>query len=170
LFATSAAAAEAPAELRNKTITAFWIDDQQASFYPGEAHRDRLRSDLTIYVSSIGRVFTRHGRANAGNGRNTASSIAPDSALRRDDITTPQGIQFEGGKRLSMVFPAERGARRALITFDAGYRSCSIEVIYGREGGSLKWQSFGGRMQDILSIRTVAKSCAIRSGNLLPES
>jgi len=171
MTATAAHAAGAPDGLRNKTIVASWIDFQEASFRPGEMHRDRVRSDLTIYVSSIGRVFTRHVRRNLGNGRNAAANVAPGDDPRKAGISTPAAIHFEGNRRLMTDFPAKSGARRVLITFDAGYGGCAIEVVYGKEnGGGMKWMSFDGRMQDIISIKTESKSCAVSDGNALPDS
>jgi hypothetical protein len=62
LVATSANAAGIPDPLRNKSVVLSWTDEQVASFHEGETHRDRVSSDITVYISSAGRLFSRHVR------------------------------------------------------------------------------------------------------------
>jgi hypothetical protein len=88
-------------------------------------------------------------------------------------MTAPAAIQstrFEG-RQLITEFGFKSGARRIIATFDEGYRDCTVQVIHGKESGKgMKWKSFDGRMQDILSITATSTSCAVRDGNSLPES
>jgi hypothetical protein len=63
------------------------------------------------------------------------------------------------------------GARRIEADFDASFRSCTLRVIYGKDGGAdQRHRGMDGRMYTIMSTDVSAQSCSIRAGNSVGDS
>jgi hypothetical protein len=59
------------------------------------------------------------------------------------------------------------GARRVTVSFDENFRTCNIDVVYGKEGAAVVSRGLSGTT---LLIRQVIKvsgqNCAITDGNM----
>ena len=63
------------------------------------------------------------------------------------------------------------GARRILVEFGGGFTSCTLTVIYGKEGGALQYhRAMDGRMYHILSTDVISPRCQIKSGNTFADN
>lgn len=74
------------------------------------------------------------------------------------------GVHFEGNRLVGNTAFA-RGARRFVATFDPSFSSCTVSVMFGREGGHLQRKGVDGVMYTIDSITASGESCSIREGN-----
>ena len=58
------------------------------------------------------------------------------------------------------------GARQYRATFDAGFSSCSLQVLDAKAGGAnIKRKGPDGAMYEITSVSTGSPSCSIQGGN-----
>jgi hypothetical protein len=157
LLAGSASfAADAPQQLRGKTISASYFISAPATNELGQAVDARRHDSFTVYISGPGRIFAR-GRA-AG------------SSLQRSADFQFGRWQFSNSSTLQTTFVTTSGATQLRISFDSGYSTCAVSVIRGREGDKPhKWAG-------VLSKHTYTSagpatfsemSCSISEGNML---
>jgi hypothetical protein len=58
------------------------------------------------------------------------------------------------------------GARQIVATFDAGFSSCTANVIEGQgAGGVMERKAPNGKMYQIISATATNVSCSIHAGN-----
>jgi hypothetical protein len=75
------------------------------------------------------------------------------------------GLRFQGN-RLVGVIALPSGAVQTTATFDAGFSSCSLEVILGKSSGAgMKIQTPVG-VGEVVSIAVVHPTCKISNGNV----
>jgi hypothetical protein len=164
LVPATAAQAAAPRPLHDKTILLSWSQHNVETWPDGVTRPRQVLNQRTVYVSSAGRLFTRATRT----GRRTAH--IGDYAPGED--RTPDGharqMQFQGNQLVgSLAFAS--GAGRAVATFDPGFSSCSLNVVFGRQGGApIRWRT-RGRMVEVQAISVSAPSCVIRDGNVFGD-
>ncbi len=152
--------ADAPQQLRNKTIQVNWSVDQVARGADGAAKPRSIAVNHTVYVSSTGRLFERASRA---NGRaSSQSENAPGASQNRGGEAT--GLRFVGTRLVGDTAFAQ-GARHWEVSFDAGFASCTVSVTFGREGGGIKRKGINGEMLTIEQMKATSESCSIRDGN-----
>ena len=76
-------------------------------------------------------------------------------------------VNFEGSA-LAVQNSMQSGARRIQATFDAGFTGCSLQVRFGKEGGTeIRHRTMDGKMCNIISTDVSGNACAIRAGNLV---
>ncbi len=154
------ARADAPSQLRNKTIQVNWSVDEVARGADGVPRNRNIAVSHTVYVSSAGRVFERSSRA---NGRaSSQSENAPGASQNRGGEAT--GLRFVGNRLVGDTAFAQ-GARHWEVTFDSSFSSCTVTVTFGREGGGIKRRGINGEMLTIESMKATSQSCSIREGN-----
>lgn len=146
----------APSQLLNKTVTvSFTVSGlaQQA----GEATPHSFSSVVshTIYVSSAGRLFERHG-ANNGKG-SKRRDVAPDSA-------GSGSFSFQGN-RLVGVRSFSAGARQVVVNFDSGFSSCTANIIEGKENGVINRVGASGKRVTETQVKASSPNCSIQDGN-----
>jgi hypothetical protein len=153
-FAASEAIA-APMQLYNKSITVSW-SEQTSQRGPDGVITPTVNTERIVYVSSAGRVFVRGKRSSPGGGSKGEHGPGEGGS---------QGVlNFQGNQLVGHA--AYHGfARRVVVSFDAGFSSCSTSVVYGKSGGSRTWKGFDGVVRELLSIGVSAASCSIREGN-----
>jgi hypothetical protein len=154
------ALADAPPQLRNKTIAISWSVNQVARNADGQSRSTTLAVNHTVYVSSAGRLFERSSRA-TGSARGQ-SDIAPGAGQNRSGEAT--GLRFVGNRLIGDTAFAQ-GARHWEASFDAGFSSCTVTVTFGCEGGGIKRRGINGEMLTIDSLKATSESCSIRDGN-----
>ncbi len=160
----SAAFADAPKALYNKTIRLSWSEVRVQKADAGDTARMNTSSTLLIYVSDQGRMFTRLARRNERGANGTDRSPEGDEQ-RSGHGASNLNPQFDG-QTLSVVSPMRSGARNVVATFSGGFQSCSLRVAFGKEDGrSLYHKGMDGRMYTIISTSVSGTSCSIRNGN-----
>jgi hypothetical protein len=150
----------APAQLQGKSIVVSWTE-QRAQKPVGAAH---LRSvsvalSFTVYVSTVGRVFTR-----VGNVLGTRDQVGS-----RGGPASTRHIQFQA-RGFTTTAMLGGGARRIVVDFGEGYGTCSARVIVAKEAGSsvivAPHIAGKGTKIEIHSVTTGGATCSIRSGNV----
>jgi hypothetical protein len=175
-----AAAASFPAPLLGKSVSVNWTDNRQVKLEgTGEIRPGSWRASLQVYISTAGRAFSRESWSGGGGGmwrrggrgRGFGTSFQEEQAP--GDPATSLGsskevVHMEGGA-LVVDRKMREGARRVVVTFDAGYTSCNARVILGREGGTSalrSWNPVTRRRFEIVSINIATPSCAVAPGNM----
>jgi hypothetical protein len=164
-FASPAAIA-APKALYGKSIIVSWTE-QRVQRRLGEStfHAATRIGTFSVYVSTQGHLFNRSAMANPaarhGRGREGSKERVGSQGHTR--------ISFQG-RSLVAIQMQEHGARRILVTFDAGFTSCTANVIRGKETGaqSIRTNSLirPGAQAEIQSVTTSGVSCSMRDGNV----
>lgn len=157
---TVPAFADAPRQLYNKTIQISWSVAVAQTGPDGQKKNVAVAVNHTVYVSSAGRLFERSSRA-AGKGRRQSEN-GPEATKNGGGEAT--GLHFAGNKLVGNTAFAQ-GARQFTATFDPGFSSCTVSVVFGREGGGLKRKGVDGVMYTIDSMTASGESCSIRDGN-----
>jgi hypothetical protein len=152
----SRADAGVPSRLLGKTINASINLSMQAQAV-GEGRPMGINGGkkFVIYISTEGRVFVRYDRDNRGS-LHTRYEDGPETAT----------FHFVGEKLVSTT-PAIAGAVTYQISFDQGFKTCTIQAIHGREAGQhFKWIGLDGKAWEALSAPTYSdERCSITVGN-----
>jgi hypothetical protein len=157
---TVPASADAPRQLYNKTVQINWTTSVVQRGADGQTRNVAVAVSHTVYVSSAGRLFERGSRSTPKGKKQ--SDNAPDAAQNAGGEAT--GLHFQGNQLVGNTAFAQ-GARRFVATFDSSFSSCSVAVMFGREGGGLKRKGVTGEMLTIDSMTASGESCSIRDGN-----
>ena len=161
-------AAEAPRQLYGKTVVIGWNEYRVQRCDDGETKRGHTASSLLVYVSENGRLFTRLHRR-GGGGRSNSNDLDPQGGNNRSGTGSASNLNasFEGAT-LAVQNSMQSGARRIQATFNGGFTGCSLQVMFGKEGGSdIRHRTMDGKMCNIVSTEVSGNSCSIRSGNLV---
>ena len=164
LLQPDAARADAPRALLNKTVLLSWTQHNVEKHPDGRINRRQVINRRAVYVSSAGRLFTRVTRTGL-RGSNT-DDFAPGET--RTSAGNARQMQFQGNRLVgSLAFAS--GAGRAVATFDPGFSSCSLSVVFGRQGAApIRWRH-RGELVEVQSIDVSAPGCSIRNGNVFAE-
>ena len=154
-----------PADLYNKTVVLTWTEVRvQRAEKTGNVKKGTTASQLSIYVSGSGRLFSRFARASGRRGNETDTS--PDAQTREGFGAGRHNVRFDSG-RLVTDTKMRSGARRIAVEFGAGYRSCRFTITHGKEDGKeLYHRAMDGQMYFIISTDVSATACAIKDGNV----
>ena len=157
LFSTHSFAADAPAGLRNKTLSLSWgVATSWRRLSDNKTGTASFVMATDIYVSSAGRAFAKYkGVSNAG-----VVGGGSESGPER----TASKISFSGN---TMTVFAPRGGLLLHITasVDPSYSSCSATVSVARDGAKAKTTGIDGAPYENLSAQAGSPSCSIRDGN-----
>jgi hypothetical protein len=150
------ALAAPPSALFNKTIRISYAIYRPNRGADGSSVTTPRRTSMTIYISSVGRVFDKTIRRNGKFGRD--SEYAPEQ--------TSGSFQFSGSK---MVGTARSGnaAKQMTVAFDSNFQSCTVEIRSGGENGSpMVWTGLNGIKYTATGPATYsAQACSIEAGN-----
>jgi hypothetical protein len=152
----------APPQLFNKTIQLSWSTQVVQRGPGGEVVRPRIDAGRTIYVSTAGRLFDRSTRENQKLRLKKEGDFAPDAKVNR--AGEARGLRFAGSALVGNVAFAT-GAVQFTATFDPSFSSCSLNVVYGKESGSVRRRGLDGKMYDIESLTVTSQTCSVREGN-----
>jgi hypothetical protein len=169
LLAPHPVLAQAPPQLRGKSVTASWTEErvQRASDETDFSTRS-FPQMLSVYISSEGRIFAKRtaissktGGGMRPRGSGSASSVGEDGAGN-------QGGRVSG-HTLTVTNMLGGGARMARIDFSQDFSSCTANVIVGREGANTiaKGRSLiSGKALEIKSAKVSGTSCSVQNGNV----
>ena len=158
LFAGTQDLVAAPAELLNKNITVGWTGTIQEPIGPAPPSLTTT-SRHVIYVSSAGRLFTRSTRSGTSMGGTKSSlhEVEPGGSSARS-------VRFQGNSIVGNV-ALGAGAWQFVVSFDPGFRSCNVSVIYGKAGGNFRWTGMNGTNYQAKSITASGTNCSVAEGN-----
>lgn len=166
--AVSMCAAEAPRQLFGKTVVMGWNEYRVQRCDDGQLKRGHTASSLLVYVSENGRLFTRLNRR-GGRGGSNSNDLDPEGGNKRSGTGSAGNLstRFEGSV-LAIQNSMQSGARRIQATFSGGFTGCSLQVRFGKDGGSeIRHRTMDGKMCNIISTDVSGNACSIRNGNLV---
>ena len=165
-----------PAQLYGKSISIRWSEDREGKLVTGEAQHRVVYQTLGIYVSTQGRVFSRGARTLGPTGRFCCRNSLARSAGPSGDVIKTSNARYSNDFRFegrSIVGTAafESGARRTVVSFDEGFRACTVDITYGKEAGAPGLVARGTNTRLWLwdSVKVSGQSCAIVDGNMFGE-
>jgi hypothetical protein len=183
IVAPAAAIAGPPTQLYGKSISLKWDEDKHNKYPSGEEEDVSVNRAVGIYVSSQGRMFSRIASNLRGSGPfrmrpqttsrgvpglAAAQSSSPDgSVIKTSNSRYNTKWEFHG--RSLVGFTAlESGARRLTVNFDESFRTCTIDVSYGKESGvpGTIGHALNGRLIIVTSQKVSAQSCTVSDGNM----
>ena len=158
---SSAGAAATPEGVRGHSLAVAWTDQRTIRDPAGQEKQRTQNSALTLYVSATGRVFSRFDRTTGRRDSTTQQQVSdgPDNLL---------SWKWEGGALVADQH-FDRGARRVIVSIDAGGSTCSVRVLHGKEAGSsaIVYTGYNDRVKyEIVSIAVTETSCTIKPGNV----
>lgn len=153
-----AAAASAPAGLRDKTIHVSYTASAPARTETGRQVSTSRAIAWTIYVSSAGRIFAK---VHHNTRRNTFD------AARGPDQKTPYSRFEFSGQKLVHVNKMGNHAYQWTLIFDGSFTSCSLHVVSGVEPGTVAtWKGMDGRHYTKTGPSVFSnETCSIAPGN-----
>jgi len=159
-----ARAASAPAALLGRSITINWMENRDQIDLTTNRHQNiAVPNTLIVYVGSTGRVFSRmsYGGAQGASSDQTAGSADATGYGSRQ-------IVF-GGNSMHVTNAIKGGARQISVTAQSGWSSCSVNVVYGRDGSgqAMRQINLAGHIKQLNSISISGTSCQIGDGNAL---
>lgn len=160
LLSAAALAANAPVQLRNKTIIAAWAAQRTVMTPKGERQAPPFAQQRTIYVSNAGRVFVKSSVQTLAGTKE--AELAPGDATAKGGA---REVEFVGEKLIAI---AQRGsgAGRMVITFGPGYSTCSVDLTFGRPNGApIMFRNARGVMVELLKVSYSGQRCSVHDGN-----
>lgn len=156
----AAEGADAPAALRNKTISVAYVATVNAVSDRGTRSNPRNVSQ-TIYISTQGRVFLKR------IGSHRADSLTEHGAPEQ----TAGHFRFEGNRLIGARKQLGGGASEIVISFDPGFQSCTASVHFGRENGRpYQYRGLHGELFTATGVPTTSTpTCSIREGNAFAQ-
>ncbi len=156
-----------PAALRGNSISVNWVETRTnkgiAGVNSGREVDYSFDATLKLYVSVYGRVFYTFKR---GNAKSTYVDVSQISGSKKTLLLW----RFQDGALVAdEVFV--RGARRVVISFSDQFNTCSVSMIYGKEGGTkpiiFQGTSPGDDSQyESIEIHIASTSCSIQRSNI----
>jgi hypothetical protein len=163
LHTPSATAAEqVPAPLRGNSIVLHWSSMRTWKFTGGPKKGQLMQRGFSVsaslYASTQGRIFGRTERD--GQDISNAVSGAIESAHGERWV-------FESGTLVG-YFPYVRGVVRLQANFSDGYKTCSMNLTFGKLGGTEPLIAEGGL--ELVDYTVTSKSCSVQRGNVFGGS
>jgi hypothetical protein len=158
----------APAPLYGKSIMVSWAENRVEQKVGENQITHPVRGyDLSIYVSSAGRISSRL----------TAEKIGGRNSLGRSGRTSDKGDGNEAGQRRTITFEGNTlvmlgdvaggtGARRVIVDFDGSYGRCTAQVVTAKPSGASKMVN-EAKGREVYSAKAGAATCSVKNGNVL---
>jgi len=164
--AAPAHAEDAPAALRGNSVVLAWQEVRlQRNVGEPEFRTVHANHSLTLYVSSVGRVFSRMTFATrAGSAtRDQVSGSTPDKGVAR--------VPSFSGRTLTVFMPYRGvgGMRRVTVNFDDAFGSCTAKVLHAKEEGAptrLGFSPITKKQIEFKEASASGESCAVKQGNV----
>jgi hypothetical protein len=161
-----------PKELYGKSIVLRWTEARvQREVELGEQHPQSVGNtvELTIYISTAGRMFSRQHRVGYVGGHAGAAATFDHAPGEPHMPGIKQGHTNFQGSTMTQVGVSESGARQVTVDFGPGLSSCTLRVLQGKENGrpQIVRSQITGRKLEVLSVAINSPTCSVRDGNAL---
>jgi hypothetical protein len=165
-FAThTASGAAAPAGLYGKSIIVAWPEHRLSRFVGEENfHESTTHVRLTVYISTAGHAFTRQtvtSRSGTGSSDRVGSTAGNVVDFQASGVAVTLSLGRQGG-----------GAKRAQISFDGSFDSCSATVVVGKSEGIDSFIEMGLASRRQIEVRTSVAgeaTCTVAIGNAFAD-
>jgi hypothetical protein len=160
-FAAAAPAQAAPQQLLGKSIVISFIENRvQRNGSALEFRPLRFSGEISVYISSAGRTFSRLHLTNPRSESGKADRVGNSSA----------GVTSFAGNTMTMLAGGAGGARRTVVTFGAGFTTCEASMVRAKPAGQSMIRTGSiihpGLTVEIRSVEITGISCRIRDGNV----
>ena len=150
MLVTTAAHSATPSVLRSKTIEASVGVNMTARGPDNQLRQVSGAIKQTIYISSLGRIFTRQTLTSAFSANANDLPVASTASVV--------------GRNMVVPVPLIRGRASARISFDSQFSNCSVQGSVGP--GPIKFKGSDGKIYESVSPITFgSNSCSIQAGN-----
>jgi hypothetical protein len=160
---TAVPAAAPSAPLYGKSVVISWSETRQQRDVGQLNFRSvAAQQNLSIYVSSAGRVFSRFV-LQTGRGTGASEQVAGG------DNAGSRVPSFQGRSMILFAPFRSGGMRRVVVDFDAGFGSCNARVGYARESGhatSIGYSRITQKLIEVQAIEVGGASCSVQNGNV----
>jgi hypothetical protein len=160
-------AQQSPRELREKSVVLNWSEIRTVKAISGQVSgrefTSRFDATFELYVSALGRVFSTFKRV-------SGTHVFDDSNEISGTGKKPPLWRFQGGALVAdQAFV--RGARRIAISFGDQFNTCSVSVVYRKEGEAkpiIFAPSVPGdeSQYEAIDIKLLSTGCSMRQGNI----
>jgi hypothetical protein len=152
-------ASAAPSELKGKSVLLRWNEDRISRLVGQPEFKPQTTNlELTIYVSTQGRVFNRM-KSNSGGNDQVAGQPGEGS----------QRIPSFSGRSMTIMHPLHGLARRISVDFDGTFTSCTASVVLAKESGAASGFIRAFSTHTLIEVRSATvsgTSCSVREGNV----
>ena len=149
-----------PNDLYGKSIKITWTEIRTQCPVGDPWGQVRGSHTYNIYVSEVGRVFNNE----------TYSTRAGSAQVKGEIAETGTRLHEFNGRSLVVTKPSGvGGATRIIADFDAGFGSCSAQVMRVKEAGGTSIRIYSEiikRPVEIKSVKVHGESCSVRNGNV----
>jgi hypothetical protein len=159
-----AAAGEPPRQALGKSVVTTWSALVTQRNPEGRLFRPQLDFDVTFYVSTAGRLFAKSSRRVQGTNLVQHNDLAPGGTQNRDGESTQ--IRFDG-RRLVGTIAYASGAGQLTVSFGRDFRTCTIDVVFGKSGGPAERQGLDGRVYRMTEVEIFSRTCTVKDGNAI---
>jgi hypothetical protein len=155
-------AGPAPPALYGKSVVVTWTETR-IQRDEGQPNFDQVNAshNLSIYVSSAGRVFSRQT-----NSTRLGTGSDEQFAGERDSRRVPSF----SGRSMEIFSPFRSGGiRHFTAEFDSNFGTCTAKVTYATQPGattSVAFSPITKRFVEFQSMTPSGASCSIRNGNV----
>jgi hypothetical protein len=171
LVMSSPASAQSPppeALLGNSVIVS-WVEDRVHKTEKMQDFRpSRLTQTRAIYISTKGQVFIRTSVAGR-TGKTSAESVG---AAGKTPAGTGREVTFDGSSMTVTVALVAGAARRFVVMFADGFKSCTAQAVAAKEAGAGIIKSRDMRTGGVILIKSITVSgakCSVREGNIFAD-
>ncbi len=159
-------ASAAPTSLYGKSVVLTWSEVSQQRFVgEGSFHTVSRNVNLSVYVSSAGRVFIRQT-----NSTRLGSGSGEQIAGQRNTGPMQPCVPVFSGQSMTIFAPMQTGGvRRISVEFGAGFGDCSASSAYGKEAGHATSRAYSPITKSYVEIASVSVgnvSCSVQNGNV----
>jgi hypothetical protein len=165
-----------PTQLYGKSILYRWMHDVDFKTVDGHSKHAIGSTAVGMYISTRGRIFTQYGHTGGPPGRRGFRS-AMGVGFSRDPeggVIKTSNVHYEHtgtsdfkGHTLTVIRVFESGAARITVNFDESFRTCTLDVVIGKEKGvpGIIAHNPSGRLA-LSNHKVSGQSCTITDGNM----
>jgi hypothetical protein len=171
--ALTVAMAGPPTQLYGKSMKISWMEGLEVKRPNGTSYHGMVSHAYGVYVSTQGRVFFQSGRValrrdGTPSDLGVGSSRDPDGHVIRDNRSSAHpGVNRWQGRTFTHTTEFDSGARRVTVNIDETFRTCSADVVYGREGGvpGIILHGMDAKLH-MFQAKISSLNCTITDGNM----
>jgi len=162
---------QVPLPLWGHSVVSSWTESRtfQPTDQRGVSHRDILYGTADIYLSAQGHIFSRTRRNISIVETGATRSVSTEDVADADKNNTHW--RFDRNILAGDIVNTQ-GVKRISVTFGSNFKSCSVNIIYGKPQGEPAFIMEGWHHDTYYLRKTTIneRHCAIQDGNILAIS